>query len=134
MKRVLQMIIRRPLVCLCAVVAIGAAVVGFSSFAVDRVAQGKLYTDAAAVPHKRIGLLLGCSRQLSDGRMNIFFHNRILAAADLYKAGKVDNIIVATKMAVENHQTGSKTLFQIENIKINQGIKDSIFSIQNLEQ
>lgn len=55
----------------------------------------RLYTDVAAVPVREIGLVLGTSRYLSDGRPNLHFANRIAAAAALYHAGKVRHLLVS---------------------------------------
>lgn len=40
-------------------------------------------------------MLLGCSERLSDGRNNLFFQRRIAAAARLFRAGKVDYLLVS---------------------------------------
>lgn len=41
-------------------------------------------------------------------------------------------IIIPTKIAVDNHKEDHKTLLQRSNVKINIGIKDSIFTVQNM--
>lgn len=62
---------------------------------VVRTASGKIYDTVAEVPHTPVALLLGTSRHLARGIPNVFFFNRIDAAASLYKAGKVKKIIVS---------------------------------------
>ncbi|MBW8522372.1 YdcF family protein [Chryseobacterium chendengshani] len=47
------------------------------------------------VPTKKTGLLLGTSKTLSNGSPNAYFVNRIVSAVDLYKSGKIQNIIVS---------------------------------------
>lgn len=47
------------------------------------------------LPRVKVGLLLGCSERLNDGRSNLFFRNRIAAAARLFRAGKVDYLLVS---------------------------------------
>ena len=47
------------------------------------------------MPHRRVGLLLGCPKMLSHGRRNFFFRYRIEAAARLFQAGKVDCLLVS---------------------------------------
>lgn len=54
-----------------------------------------LYQDAAITPHNRVGLVLGTSKRLSNGLPNQYFYNRIKAAVDLHKAGKIDRIIIS---------------------------------------
>lgn len=62
---------------------------------VNRDAQGRTYTAVDSIPPREIGLVLGCSRRLPDGRSNAFFVNRIQAAAQLYRAGKVSYLLVS---------------------------------------
>jgi SanA protein len=57
--------------------------------------QGRTYSDIRDIPHRHVGLVLGCSKQLPDGRPNLFFRNRVIAAAELYRAGKVDYLLVS---------------------------------------
>jgi SanA protein len=73
-----------------------------ASFLVFAAARGKTYSDAAAIPARRVGLVLGCSRLLPDGRRNSFFDNRIQAASELMHAGKVDYLVVSG----DNHARG----------------------------
>ena len=42
-----------------------------------------------------VGLLLGCAPTLPDGRTNLFFHYRIVAAAELYRSGKIEHLLVS---------------------------------------
>jgi SanA protein len=57
--------------------------------------KGRIFSDITLIPHRRVGLLLGCSRTLSDGRQNLFFRNRINAAINLFKARKVEYLLVS---------------------------------------
>src|SRR5258708_24669943 len=47
------------------------------------------------LPHRRVGLVLGCSRRLGDGTPNPFFENRVRAAIELFRAEKVDFLLVS---------------------------------------
>ena len=55
----------------------------------------QLYTDVNKVPPKRIGVVLGTSKYLSNGYINYYYKFRIDAAVALYKAGKIQYIIVS---------------------------------------
>ncbi len=57
--------------------------------------RGKIYTSVDAVPHKRAAMLLGTTKYISKGRKNWFYVYRIRAAVALWKAHKVDAIIVS---------------------------------------
>jgi SanA protein len=73
-----------------------------ASLLVVNAARGRTYSDATVIPARRVGLLLGCSRVLGDGRRNMFFDNRISAAAKLYRARKVEYLVVSG----DNHIRG----------------------------
>jgi len=51
-------------------------------------------TDFNSLQYNEVGLLLGTSRY-AYGRPNLYFVNRINAAAELYRAGKVESILVS---------------------------------------
>lgn len=66
-----------------------------ASIAVVLGARGRTFSDVNAIPARRVGLVLGCSRLLPDGRRNLFFDNRMTAAAQLFHAGKVRYLVVS---------------------------------------
>ena len=45
-----------------------------------------------------------------------------------------DGVLMPQRMVVDNHKENHKTLIQDTNIKVNIGLKDSIFSIQNMQK
>lgn len=69
---------------------------------INKIARGRIYSDAARIPPRRVGLILGCSRKLSSGRPNPFFEKRIDAGARLFRDGKVQYLIVSG----DNHIAG----------------------------
>ena len=74
---------------------LGVASVLLCGRLVTRAAQGRIYADVQAVPHRHVGVVLGCMKLLSHHRPNLFFDNRICAAVALYQAGKVDYLLVS---------------------------------------
>jgi SanA protein len=58
-------------------------------------ARGKTYSDVGLIPHRRVGLVLGCPQRVSDGQLNLFFLARVKAAAELYRQGKVDYLLAS---------------------------------------
>ena len=81
-------------ICLMAIIGAGALI--------RTSAKGLTYSTPSLIPHRCVGLVLGCSRQLPNGRANLFFTYRIAAAVQLYKAGKIDYLIVSG----DNHVVG----------------------------
>ena len=62
---------------------------------IDFTAQDAIYTDVKSVPHKKAALLLGTAKYIAKGKKNYFYVYRIRATAALWKAGKVDAIVVS---------------------------------------
>ncbi len=57
--------------------------------------QSAIYTEVKKIPHKRAALLLGTAKYVAKGKENYFYLYRIRAAVALWKAGKVDAIVVS---------------------------------------
>jgi SanA protein len=93
---------RSPLKLTIACSALLAASVPFATSLIDRAASGRVYSDINLIPHRRAGLVLGCVEKLGGGYLNPFFTTRIAAAAGLFRAGKVDYLIVSG----DNHRQG----------------------------
>lgn len=58
-------------------------------------ADGRTFDDVSEMPHNSVGLLLATSPITSCGEHNYYFDNRVKAAEELYKDGKVDLIIAS---------------------------------------
>lgn len=56
---------------------------------------GRIYTSVKTVPANDVGLVLGTSKLTSHGKPNLHFNQRIAAAAALYRAGKVQHLLVS---------------------------------------
>lgn len=57
--------------------------------------SGLLYDDVQSVPHKRVAVLLGTNPRAKSGKVNYFYKYRIEAAAELYKQGKFDRLLIS---------------------------------------
>jgi len=55
----------------------------------------RIFDDVAAVPARRVGLLLGTSKWVAGGRINLYYQYRIDAAVALYRAGKVQFFLLS---------------------------------------
>lgn len=59
-------------------------------------ANGHVFDNVDSIPHRKVGLILGTSPISTwNGRRNYYFDHRIKAGAELYKAGKVDWLVVS---------------------------------------
>jgi SanA protein len=62
-------------------------------------AEGKVFSDINCIKYNKVGLLLGTTPQARIGRItNYFFIYRIDAAEQLYKARKIDQILISGDM------------------------------------
>jgi SanA protein len=71
------------------------SIVYYAKYEIDSVSQGKVYNIIEQVPERKIGLVLGCSKYLSNGRKNLYFQQRIDAAKELYFSDKVKFLLVS---------------------------------------
>ncbi|MFN0276301.1 MAG: vancomycin high temperature exclusion protein [Chitinophagales bacterium] len=58
-------------------------------------AVGNIYYNAYSIPESDVAVVLGTSRYLGSGKENPFFNNRMDAAAQLYRSGKVKKLLVS---------------------------------------
>jgi len=73
----------------------GIIFIVFANYNIKQSSDSFLYDDASKIPTTKVAMLLGTSKTLSSGFPNAYFTNRIKAAADLYKSGKIKYIIVS---------------------------------------
>jgi SanA protein len=66
---------------------------------IETSSQPHIYRSLDALPRAKAGLVLGASRLVRNYVANPFFQNRIEAAAALYRAGKVEYLIVSGSQA-----------------------------------
>ncbi len=62
---------------------------------VEKTASDKVFNSTKEIPFNKVGLFLGTGKILSNGRINLYYKYRIEAAVELFKAGKIDFIIVS---------------------------------------
>ena len=68
----------------------------YCSYRVEKNAIGKLYTDVSEVPCNKVGLLLGTCKTMKDRKtINPFWKFRLEAAYALWKAKKIDRILIS---------------------------------------
>jgi SanA protein len=68
---------------------------------VSAYAENELFENAGDIPEVRVGLVLGTSDRLSNGRKNLFFLGRIDSAFELYENGKVEKLLLSGDNSTE---------------------------------
>jgi SanA protein len=55
----------------------------------------RVFDDSSALPDHRVALVLGTSNKTVNGDINPYFARRMETAADLYRQGKIDHLILS---------------------------------------
>ena len=87
-------------------------------------ASGKTYDNVEDIPHNKVGLLLATSPITPGGAHNYYFENRIKAADELYKAGKIDFIIASGGDYCQSQKNGCDEPGAIRDSLIARGIPE----------
>lgn len=66
-----------------------------SNSSVKRSSKNRIYQSTEKIPYNKVGLLLGTSKRLSNGNLNLYYKYRIDAAVSLFHAKKIDFILVS---------------------------------------
>lgn len=54
-----------------------------------------MYDNITETPSKKVGLQLGTAKYVKGGWINLYYTHRITAAVELYKAGKIEYILIS---------------------------------------
>jgi SanA protein len=98
--------------------AVSACAVLFSDLLVLHTSANRTYSDVAKLPHRQVGVLLGCIKGVPGGGENPFFTARVRAAAELFHAGKVDYIVVSG----DNHAVSYNETIDMRDALIKAGV------------
>ena len=71
------------------------AVIFIANYSIESNAAGKIFVKTDRIPKNKVGLLLGTSKLLINGRINLYYKYRVEATVKLYKAGKIDFVLVS---------------------------------------
>ncbi|MFB9052486.1 vancomycin high temperature exclusion protein [Formosa undariae] len=63
--------------------------------AIETNAKNKTFTESNQIPKNKVGLVLGTSKFLTNGELNLYFKYRIDATVDLFENGKIDFVLVS---------------------------------------
>ncbi len=103
------------------IIIIGVSSIPVSNFLVTRHAEGTVFNKVADIPYNNVGLLLGTSKTLGNGSINLYYKYRIEAAVTLYNAGKVKFILISGDNGNKNYDEPTT----IKEDLIEQGIPSS---------
>lgn len=58
-------------------------------------AEGKTFNNTNNIPKNKVGLVLGAGKFTANGRINLYYKYRVEATVKLYKAGKIEFVLVS---------------------------------------
>lgn len=73
----------------------GIIFITWANYSIKKESDAFVSYKISDIPETKTALLLGTGKNLSNGMPNVYFYNRIQAAIDLYKSGKINYIIVS---------------------------------------
>ncbi|MBE7639355.1 MULTISPECIES: SanA/YdcF family protein [Salegentibacter] len=107
---------KRKLKLIISIIILGTfTLIFFSNYTIEQATENKTFFDVSAIDKNEVGLVLGTSKYLSDGRINLYFKYRIDATVDLFKNGKIDFVLVSGDNGSEDYD--EPTDFKNELIK-----------------
>ena len=84
-------------------ITVGGVLILREAVQVGRENDDRLFDSTQAIPTNRVGLVLGCSPKVRNGNPNQYFHKRMKAAAELYRAGKVEFLLASGDNATRHY-------------------------------
>lgn len=87
--------VKRVIIFLISFALLSALALYYADKKIAEFADNKTFSNVDSVPHNRVGLMLGTSKMLKSGRINQYFDYRVKAATALYKAGKINYILIS---------------------------------------
>lgn len=67
----------------------------FSNHTIEQSTKNKTYFNTSEISKNKVGLVLGTSKYLTNGQINLYFKYRIDATVDLFKNGKIDYVLIS---------------------------------------
>ncbi len=76
-------------------VVVPLLVILLCNFTISNAANGKTFSRVEEVAKNKVGLVLGTAKKLMGGQPNLYYSHRISATIALYKAGKIEYVLVS---------------------------------------
>lgn len=71
--------------------------------AIEDATQNRIFSAVESIEKHKVGLLLGTSKLLNDGRTNLYFQYRIDAVVELFEKGKIENVLISGDNSVVHY-------------------------------
>ena len=78
-----------------------------ANYSIEKNAENKTYSNSSKIKKNKVGLVLGTSKFLKSGRINLYFKYRIDATIELYKNEKIDFVLISGDNGNKNYDEPS---------------------------
>lgn len=75
----------------------------FSDKLIIKSAKDRLYDSVECIEKRKVGLVLGTSKLISNGSINLYFRYRVDAAVQLFNSGKIEYILVSGDNSIKDY-------------------------------
>ena len=82
---------------------IGISSILVPNFIINQTTTEKLFSEVSDIPENKVGLLLGTSKYLQNGNINLYYQYRLEATVSLYQNGKIDYILISGDNGQKNY-------------------------------
>lgn len=86
---------RKKVKVLLVLIAVVITFIVVSNYAIESYAKDKTYYEVSEIQKNKVGLVLGTSKTLQNGHINLYFKYRVDATVALYKEGKIEFVLVS---------------------------------------
>ncbi len=80
-----------------------SVVLGSLILFIDSKSKDFIYSDINNLPYNKVGLVPGCNKYIAPGVLNIYYTQRINTTYKLFKAGKIDFILLSGDNALVSY-------------------------------
>ena len=121
MKIAIKKKLKRMMYIIIGIFSIMLLIIIFANWKIPHDSREYIYNSTDSIPKQKVALVLGAAKSIGN-RPNLYFTYRIRAAAELYKAGKVENFVVSGDNGYDSYNEPE----DMRNALIEAGIPDSI--------
>ncbi|WP_258099058.1 SanA/YdcF family protein [Marinoscillum pacificum] len=115
--------ILRPAIAL-SVLILPIILIFYANYQIEKSARNNTYQAASEIPSNKVGLVLGTSKYLQNGNINLYFKYRIDATVTLFEEGKIAFVLVSGDNGNKDYDEPT----DFKNELINRGIpEDKIY-------
>jgi SanA protein len=118
---------RRLITVLIALPFVAVLLICCANYWVIKSTEAKVFTDINSLNGRSVALVLGTSNKLRNGSVNPYFENRIKAAAELYREGKVIHFILSG----DNRSKYYNEPLRMKKALVLLGVPDSAITLDN---